>query len=164
MESMKKYLLFIIILYLLLPASVFADTIGSSELIEKSKELDKQLVTYEGEVIGDIMKRGDFAWINVNDGNNAVGIWLPISEAQKIKYTGSYKYIGDSVRIEGRFYRACPEHGGELDIHCSSLEIVQSGYPKVNPLNIPKLITGIILGAGAFILLIKERIRIVKGK
>ncbi len=121
-------------------------SISSNELIENAIKYDKQIVIYSGEVIGDIMKRGDGAWINVSDGNNAIGIWLPYSETKIIKYTGQYSYIGDTVKIEGIFNKACPEHGGDLDIHFKKIEVLKEGYiiqKKVNYRNI--LIAGILL-------------------
>ncbi|MBE3090684.1 MAG: DNA-binding protein, partial [Actinobacteria bacterium] len=88
-------------------------SISSNELIENAIKYDKQIVVYSGEVIGDIMKRGDNAWINVSDSNNAIGVWLPYSETKIIKYAGRYDYKGDTVKIEGIFNKACTEHGGD---------------------------------------------------
>jgi len=121
-------------------------SISSNELIENAVKYDKQIVVYSGEVIGDIMKRGDNAWINVSDGSNAIGVWLPYSETMKIKYTGLYNHKGDTVKVEGIFNKACPEHGGDLDIHCKKIEVLKEGYTaqeKINYKNI--LIAGILL-------------------
>jgi hypothetical protein len=105
----------------------YAQPISSTEMINNAKLYDGKIVTYEGEVIGDIMGRGDYAWMNVNDGKNAIGIWVKASLARDISYTGSYKSIGDVVEINGVFNRACPEHGGDLDIHAISLRKIATG-------------------------------------
>ena len=92
------------------------------------------------------MKRGDSAWINVSDGNNAIGVWLPYSETKIIKYAGLYDYKGDTVKIGGIFNKACPEHGGDLDIHAKKIEVLKEGYiiqKKINYKNV--LIAGILL-------------------
>jgi len=114
----------------------YAQPISSSQLINSAKELDGKIVTYQGEVIGDVMKRADFAWVNVHDGINAIGIWVSYSLAREIIYTGSYKAKGDIIEVFGIFHRACPEHGGDLDIHAETLRKIDSGRflrERLNP-------------------------------
>ena len=43
------------------------------------------------------MVRGEYAWINVNDEKNAIGIWIKKELIKDILYTGSYKAKGDLV-------------------------------------------------------------------
>jgi hypothetical protein len=90
---------------------------------------------YEGEVIGEVMVRQDFAWINVNDGKSAIGIWIEKNLTKDILYTGSYKSKGDWIEVQGRFHRACPEHGGDLDIHALSLRIINPGSRRDERIN-----------------------------
>jgi len=111
----------------LLPAVCFAQAPSSTELINHAKDYDGKTVVYAGEVIGDIMVRNEFAWVNVNDGNNAIGIWLKKDLTKDIVYAGSYQTQGDGVEIVGIFHRACQEHGGDLDIHAQSLKKIRSG-------------------------------------
>jgi hypothetical protein len=132
------YLLLSFVLCFMLCAPCFAQPISSAELINNAKEYDGKSVVYQGEVIGDVMKRGGFAWINVHDGRNAVGIWLDNALTKEIIYTGSYQTIGDSVEIIGIFSRSCPEHGGDLDIHAQSLRKIASGRLLVKRLNLNK--------------------------
>jgi len=119
--------------------------ITSTELINNAKEYDKREVIYSGEIIGDIMKRDKYAWINISDGNNAIGVWIIFEETKKIEYTGQYRYRGDIVKITGIFNRACPEHGGDLDIHAKSIEVMERGYEIKRNINFYGLLTGIIL-------------------
>lgn len=130
---------------LLLSSSVLADPIASSDLIDKAKLFDNKQVTYQGEVIGDVMIRGEFAWMNVSDGANAIGVWMPASEAEKIKYKGGYKYTGDTVKVTGTFHRACPEHGGDMDIHADTVEIVKPGFERNMTVNRYKVHLAVIL-------------------
>jgi hypothetical protein len=122
---LKRAVLFIA--FCLFFHSAYAQSLTSSELINNAKGYDGRIVVYKGEVIGDLMKRGDFAWANVNDGINAIGIWLPVSLSQEIIYTGSYKAKGDIIEVSGVFNRACSEHGGDLDIHAQTLRKIDSG-------------------------------------
>ena len=103
------------------------DSLPSSALIEKAKEYDGKDVKYKGEVIGEVMRRGNFAWVNLHDGENAVGVWVPVSLTKNILYTGSYKTKGDTFEVDGVFNRSCPEHGGSLDIHAQAFTKISSG-------------------------------------
>ena len=102
-------------------------TVSSVELIEKAKELDGQEVIYEGEVIGEVMTRGDYSWVNLNDGLNAVGIWMGNNSLGLIYFAGGYKSRGDWLRVRGVFSRACRRHGGDLDIHAEEAVKIRSG-------------------------------------
>jgi len=68
----KNFKLILIILFLIFGAlgqrMAFAQSLSSSELIRNAKEYDGKLIVYSGEVIGDVMLRGEFAWVNINDG------------------------------------------------------------------------------------------------
>jgi len=110
--------------------------VGSNELIENAVDYDKKEIVYSGEVIGDVMNRGQNCWINISDGDNAIGIWADVSLAENIEYIGSYKYTGDEVKITGVFNKACPEHGGDLDVHAKNIEITRKGYANKRPVNI----------------------------
>ncbi|MFA4888939.1 MAG: DNA-binding protein [Candidatus Omnitrophota bacterium] len=135
-------------LYCALFTISYAQTISSSELINKAKDYDGKAVTYAGEVIGDIMRRGEYAWVNFNDGEQAIGIWAKAALLRDISYTGGFKAKGDIVEVSGIFNRACPEHGGDLDIHALAITKVDSGRPWEERLNPDKKqIVFILLGA-----------------
>jgi hypothetical protein len=102
---------------------------SSADLISKAKELDGRQVTYSGEAIGDVMKRGDFAWANIHDGANAIGVWMTSEMAATIRLTGAFKHTGDRVEVTGIFHRVCVEHGGDMDIHAQSLSLQAPGMP-----------------------------------
>lgn len=144
---LRASLLFVSLLYALrfTPCVAFAQRIPSSELISRAKDYDGKTVVFEGEVIGDIMKRGDYAWINVRDANNAIGIWISAKLTKDIAYTGSYKAKGDWIEVAGVFHRACAEHGGDLDLHALSLRKVSSGRPNAELVNTGKRNFAIVL-------------------
>jgi hypothetical protein len=105
-----------------------AQEVSSSELINNAQYHDGKEVIYAGEVIGDIMVRGEYAWMNVHDSRNAIGIWLPSSLTKTILHTGNYKEKGDWIEITGVFQHICKQHGGDLDIHATSIKNINSGY------------------------------------
>lgn len=125
--------------------TAYAQAISSAELINNAKPYDGRIVSYEGEVIGDVMKRGANAWININDGENAIGVWVNTFLLKDINYTGSYKASGDRVEVTGIFNRSCIEHGGDLDIHAQSLRKINSGRLRPQRLNPDKKIEVFIL-------------------
>lgn len=125
---------------LLLVSAVFAQAaaaepraVTSTEMIEQAKALDGQEVIYTGEAIGEVMARGDHAWVNVSDGANAIGLWLDANQASQIRTLGSYSFSGDRVTVSGVFHRACAEHGGDMDVHVSELSVVTQGTATAHP-------------------------------
>jgi len=141
-----------IILILLCSTVCFAQPVSSSELINNAKQYDGKTVVYAGEIIGDIMVRGDYAWINLNDGKNAIGVWLDRGLIKDIIYTGNYKFKGEVVEVNGIFNRACLQHGGDLDIHAQSLTKIIPGRPTQEMPNFKK-INIVILLLGALVLI-----------
>lgn len=97
-------------------------------LLNESAQFHAKTVVIQGEVILEVLERGDMAWLNINDGTNAIGVYLPLDMTERLTYFGDHQHQGDIVRIEGIFSRNCAEHGGELDIHATSLTIIERGH------------------------------------
>lgn len=138
-----------------------AQSISSAELINDAKRYDEKVIHYKGEIIGDVMKRGSHTWINVTDGQNAIGIWVDYPSIKNITYTGSYKTRGDKVELTGIFHRACIEHGGDLDIHAQSVTKITSGSQiheelDFNKINIAVISSGILVILFLWNLLIRK--------
>jgi hypothetical protein len=144
-----NYKLFLIILFLIVmacpAASVFPQGLSSGELIKNAKEYDGKLISYTGEVIGEVMLRKEFAWVNINDGDNAVGVWMSAALAKEINFAGNYKTRGDRVEVTGIFHRACLEHGGDLDIHAKILRKLENGRIVAQALNLDKKNLSLVL-------------------
>jgi len=143
----KNFALTLIILFLIFSpqTTAFSQSLSSSELIKNAKQYDGKIVIYSGEVIGDVMLRGEFAWVNINDGQNALGVWMSAALAKEIKFTGNYKSRGDRLEMVGVFHRACLEHGGDLDIHAQSLRKIGNGRIVKEKLNFDKTSLSLIL-------------------
>jgi hypothetical protein len=145
---MKTWIIILIIVFLfLIPlSSVYcAEELTSKDLIKNAEQYDGQRVIYKGEVIGDIMQRGKFVWLNVRDDYAAVGVWSPKELTEDIIFTGSYKFRGDYIKIAGVLNRACSQHGGELDIHADSIIKLKEGVRLKEELSPQKRKTTLLL-------------------
>jgi len=145
---MKK-IFFILVTVLLLSSATLVNAsqqeVSINDLIENAKEYDGKEVVLEGEVIGGILDRGEDVWVNISDGNNsAIGIYMSKELSAVITTTGNYKTSGDRIRIVGIFQRACKDHGGDLDVHGSSVELVSKG--KANDISYPSYYPYIAVG------------------
>jgi len=150
--KLKLTTVFLISIIFFLPLFSFAQSISSNELISNAKNYDGKPVVYTGEVIGDVMLRKENAWVNVNDGDNAVGVWMSAASAKEINYMGSHKSFGDKIEVTGIFHRACPEHGGDLDIHASDVRKTENGRMISEKIDPGKRDLSLILG-GVLILI-----------
>ncbi|ADQ47160.1 hypothetical protein Calkro_2337 [Caldicellulosiruptor kronotskyensis 2002] len=130
-----------------------AKPIDSNTLINNAFKYDGKFIEFQGEAIGEIMKRGNYAWVNVHDGNNAIGIFLKYEDAKIIKYLGRHGVKGDTVYVKGIFNRACREHGGDLDIHAYQIKILKRGYEIEEKVDKIRLVIGILIfTVGSFLM------------
>lgn len=148
MKAMKIGAAIALLLLLLpLPVSALGDFVSSTELIEKAADWNGKTVHYCGEAVGDILYRGDYAWVNLSDGVNTISCFIPASEANKITLLGRYGAVGDTVELTGTFHRDCAEHGGDLDIHADALSVTVRGHAAGKEPSAP-----LVLSAGALFL------------
>lgn len=154
-------------------ASTGPNDLSSGDLVERMEEYDGMTVTFEGEAIGEAMVRGDHAWIHINDDayfeknveegaplegqNSGMPVWIRADLARAIGTFGDYKHEGDVVRVTGVFHAACPDHGGDTDIHADTLEIVRQGRPVVDEPGSAKLAWAIVLSLVAGALFVADR-------
>ncbi len=131
------------------PASATDGEVGSTQLINRAKSYDRQEIVYAGEVIGDILKAGDHVWLNVSDGSNALGVWVQSDQARAVEVPGRYNQHGDTIRVSGMFHRACPEHGGDMDLHAGSITLLSRGYPINHEVQGWKVWLAVCLSTGA---------------
>lgn len=121
---------FIIILVCIFAFTAYCDeAVSSKDLIEKANALDGKFVTYRGEAVTAILDRGEHSWVNLNDGDNAIGVWCNSAMLKDVRFIGDYKSKGDILEVSGIFNRACDLHKGELDIHADSIRITKHGFP-----------------------------------
>lgn len=135
----------IIVMLFFFEESATAGIIDLNDLVENGKAFDGKSITIEGEAIGETLERGRYAWVNISDQSNVMGIWMKIEDAENIKFFGDYKHKGDIIKVTGIFRRACSEHGGDMDIHGTALEVVELGYPVKEEVGTSKIIVVIVL-------------------
>jgi hypothetical protein len=139
---MKKAFLFAAILLTLM--APLASSESGQALIENAGGFDGKTVTFRGEAIG-VMTRGDFAWVNILDGDYAIGVWCRADNAKKVSFIGDYGHVGDIVQVTGTFHMACTEHGGDLDIHADNFTIVATGREVDRSANLPLAALSVVL-------------------
>ena len=120
----------------------------SGQLVEKNKVYNGKTVTFTGEAIGEVMVRGDYAWIHLNDDpymdrnveegatlggyNSGMAIWVPSELTRQIDTYGDYTHEGSIVQVSGTFNAACKEHGGDMDIHATTVSVIRAGHVVVD--------------------------------
>ena len=158
--SMVYGLSIVIALLSLFATNCYAVVWSSNELIEKSKELNGRTLNYRGELVTAILDRGEYSWINLNDGFNAIGIWCKSSLLGGVRFSGDYKNRGDIIEVNGTFNRACSTHNGELDLHAGTVKIVKHGYPIDRAIDTKRIESAVILFAVVFftVIVFKKRL------
>jgi hypothetical protein len=135
----------------------------SAQLVEKPKQYNGTTVTFTGEAIGEVMVRGDYAWIHLNDDayelrnveegaklggyNSGMAIWVPTELTKQIDTYGDYKHEGSIVQITGTFNAACREHGGDMDIHATTAALIRPGHEVVDVIPSWKVLLALALMA-----------------
>ena len=161
---MRSVLPLLFVALLLPPGRASAD-VSSGELIEQGAAYDGKTVDFSGEAIGESMQRGDHAWVNVSDGQNALGVWIRAEVLSSIHAYGTYATRGDVLRIRGTFHRACAEHGGDMDLHAETVAVVTHGAPTPHELSGVRVVAaGILLVASLVAFLLwRRREKVVHG-
>ncbi len=153
-----------------------APDVRSGELVENAKIWDGRPIRFKGEAIGERMTRGAMAWIHLNDDpymwknieegaklggyNSGHAVWIPAALASMIRFFGNFRNSGDVVQITGTFHAVCREHGGDMDIHADTLEILQVGRFVSNPLNKRRAaLAGLLFVLSALLLLARKQAR-----
>jgi len=144
------------------------NSLSSGRLVEHAKRLDGTALVFEGEAVGEAMVRGEYAWLHLNDDayylknveegaqlggyNSGMPVWVPAREAAKVTTFGDFRHEGDVVRVQGTFNAACAQHGGDMDIHTTSVAVVRAGHAASDPVRPAKVVWAIALGLFAALL------------
>lgn len=126
-------------------------------LTSVNRALDDSDVRFTGEVVGDVVKapQEGCKWANVTGAaNTVISVFMTDGQARLIQNTGSYHARGTTLRITGAYHVACPEHQGELDVHVTNVEVLDSGGPIVHRLVPNRLSFALSLCGVAVVLLV----------
>ncbi len=143
--------------------------LSSGVAVECPDRFDGQIVTYVGEVVGDVLRRSDGAWVLMNDdpyaleqgpldvteqyagSNSGLSVWLPGAMADLPDRAGNARWRGDVLHVTGVMLRSDPEDGGGLTIRATEARVVSEEIPIEDPVNVLQALVAVgLLGlAGA---------------
>ena len=142
MRQLLRVLL-IVVAFAGFPAVAAAADVSSTTLIEEPATWDGRTVTFTGEAVGEAMVRGDEVWLHLNDDayaegsiasgaspqgyNSGIAVVVDAEDAGVVRVFGDYRHQGDVVQVSGIFNAACPEHGGDMDVHATEISVVREG-------------------------------------
>lgn len=152
------------------------DPVGSAELYDCPAAWDGQPVRYVGEVVGAVLRRGDHAWVHLNDdvyagargplpahrdyqgGNAGIGIRVPAALAEEITWVGGSRVRGDVVEVRGTFLRVHPDSREPAVIVATTGAVVRTGGAFVDPVLPDRAIAAALLSVLAVGLVVAERV------
>ena len=151
-----KVVLFTCLLMLTLAAPAAAQPVSIGSLMENPALHDQEVVSVKGEVIGDVMIRGQHAWVNVGDDSGVIGVFMPALDARDLT-PGRYGRRGNIIMVKGTFNRACIAHGGDMDIHALQVRRVSDAHLVPQPVAMPKFYFAVALGIVYLVLLARAK-------
>jgi hypothetical protein len=116
--------------------------VSSTQVYACPSAFDGLRVTFVGEAIGEILRRRDGAWVQVNDDdyalqhgpmgrhleqagfNTGLSVWLPDGLHERVEGVGRPEVRGDVLRLEGVLLRADPDDGGGITLRADRLEVL----------------------------------------
>ncbi len=115
---------------------------------------DGLLVSFQGEAIGEALASdAGFVWVNVLEGGYAIGVNVRRSDVEAIDGFGMWGRTGAIVEVEGTVNVACPDHGGDFDVHARRLRVLDPSRPRTHPITpwkVPAAIVAGLLGSAVF--------------
>ena len=149
----------------------------SGEVLACPYAFDGRLVTYVGEVVGDVLARDGGSWLLVNDdpyalehgpltaggtpagSNSGLTVWLPDPLDELADEPGRADVRGDVLEVTGRVHRTDPADGGGLTIRASDARVVAEAVMVETPVHWRQVAVAGVLAALALVTLWRERQR-----
>ncbi len=118
------------------------ERVSSTQVFRCPAAFDELMVTYAGEVVGDVLERRGGAWVQVNDDayaletgplidhrqrsgfNTGLSVWLPDGLHERIEGVGNAEQRGDVILVRGILDRTDPNDGGGLTVRAEEIEIL----------------------------------------
>ncbi|MDI6900805.1 MAG: hypothetical protein QMC79_03825 [Anaerosomatales bacterium] len=139
---------------LLLPGVAHGAAARESTVIELTtlEVADGTQVTFSGEVVSEALRDGeDRVWLNVLDEGVAIGVNMPAEMAEKVSVFGDHRNDGDVVRVTGVYNEACRTHGGDMDVHAETVDVLEQGGERTLEPQAWKGVVGLLGLVAAFI-------------
>jgi hypothetical protein len=149
----------------------------SGEVLACPVAFDGRLVTYVGEVVGDVLRRDGGSWLLVNDDayalvtgplggsvapsglNSGLAVWVPSPLDQRVDTPGRSGLRGDVIEVTGVVLRADPADGGGLTIRASELDVVAGAVAVETPVHWRQVGAAGVLAIAALALAYRDRRR-----
>ncbi|MBW3662061.1 MAG: hypothetical protein KY469_03090 [Actinobacteria bacterium] len=151
--------------------------VRSSEVVNCPEVFDGHTIEYIGEVVGDVLRRDDGAWLLVNDDayalesgplpahrdyhgtNTGLTVWVGTEIADVIEMTGGPGRRGDVFHFRGPILRVDPADGGGLTLRAREAELVSRGTDVPLRTHGAQTAVAIVAAAVALTTTIAERVR-----
>lgn len=155
-------------------------TVSSSDLHDCPATFDQARVTYQGEVVGAVLRRREGAWLQLNDdvyagaggplpahrdyrgGNAGVGVFVPHEVADRIDVVGGPHHHGDVLSVTGQFHRVDRTSGEASVIRATGGQVVRPGRPFEDRRLPDREVAALALGLLAILLVARERVHAVR--
>ncbi|MGC8682967.1 MAG: DNA-binding protein [Athalassotoga sp.] len=148
---------FVFLIFMIFFVSVIFAMPTISDMINNPSAYDGKFLTVQGQAVGSVMRRGDYAWVNMTDGTQTLGFWMPYSLARQIKYTASYDFKGDLLTVEGTFVAMSLKHDGDMEFDVSKIVKIIPGEKIVHTIDFDRIIFLIVISAIVFVLWILKK-------
>lgn len=150
--------------------------VTSRQLVECPDLFDGRRVTYVGEVVGDVLRRGGGAFVLVNDdryalgqgplpaagepagGNSGISVWLEGDLADLVTRPGGPGVRGDVLAIQGVVHRTDPADGGGLTIRAREARVLDGAREVPVPVHAGHVAVAAGLALLAAVAVVAERI------
>jgi hypothetical protein len=126
-------------------------------MINNPEIYNGKFLTVQGQTVDSVMRRGDYAWVNMTDGTQTLGFWMPYSLAKEIKYTASYDFRGDLLTVEGTFVAMSLKHDGDMEFDVSKIVKIIPGEKIIHTIDFDRIIFLIVIFVIAFVLWVLKK-------
>lgn len=127
-----------------------AEALSPAQAVELAIAADEEAVpaVVRGEALGEVLRApGGRRWINILGEGVALGVVMDEDVADSVQRFGGYRQRGATLLVTGTLQRACSEHGGDLDMHATSVVVLDQGEEIPHAIHPAKLaLAGVVLG------------------
>lgn len=150
--------------------------VTAAAVVSCPTRFDGEIVTYVGELVGDLLHRDGGAWVLVNDDdfalavgplpthrdhrgtNSGLSVWLPDEHLDQVTGLGRPGRRGDVVQIEGQVTRTDPDDGGGLTLRANDMQVLQPSERFDDPTDVPQAVLAVTtLGISAILWTLRRR-------
>lgn len=149
--------------------------VTSGIVLDCPRVLDGLVVTYAGEVVGDVLARDGGSWVLVNDDayalttgplgasgtpagtNSGLTVWLPDPLDDLAATPGRRDQRGDVLRVTATVVREDPADGGGLTLRARDAELLSPAVVLDTPIHTRQAAVALVLGVLAVLAVARER-------